>query len=87
MDADEIQQKQCQKPYTTRFTVAFGWPKLTNRHTLTNLDPALLGRVKTGLTQLHSQRILVNLFQKSGAECIAHLMDAADDLLGNFVQP
>jgi hypothetical protein len=41
MDADEIQQKQCQKPYTIRFTVAFGWPKLTN------FDPALLGNAKS----------------------------------------
>jgi hypothetical protein len=51
-----------------------------------NFDPALLGSVKARVTKLHSQRILVNLFQKSGAERIAYLMDAADDLLGNLVQ-
>jgi len=54
---------------------------------VTNLDPALLGSVKARLTKFHSQSILVNLFQKSGAEEIAYLMDAADDFFGNLVQP
>ena len=61
--------------------------KLTDQNILvTNFNPVLLGNPKSDLLEFYSQRVFVNLFQKSGPENIAHLMHAADDLLGNLIQ-
>jgi hypothetical protein len=39
------------------------------------------------LPKFNSQRVFINLFKKSGAEDIAHLMYTTDDFFCNLIQP
>jgi hypothetical protein len=54
---------------------------------VTNFDSALLGYRKATMCEFHSQRIFVDFFKKSSAEDVAYLMNAADDLFRNLIQP
>ena len=54
---------------------------------VTNFDPVLLGDLKVDLPEFDSQRIFINLFEKSRPERIAYLMYAADEAFCHLVQP
>jgi hypothetical protein len=47
----------------------------------------LLCRLNPGLSEFYRERVLLNLFKKSGSEDIADLMHATDNSFGDLVQP
>ena len=54
---------------------------------VTNFDPVLPHNLYSSLPEFHGERVLVNLFEKSRTETIAHLMYATDDSFCYLVQP
>lgn len=54
---------------------------------VTHFDPVSRGNLKVDLPKLDSQRIFINLFEKSRPERIANLMRAANDFFRNLIEP
>jgi len=54
---------------------------------VTNFDPVLLRNLDSSLPEFYSERVLVNLFEKSRTENIAHLMYATDDSFCYLIKP